>query len=125
MERRKTAVAGTRRVYYPRHVYAYHMVGTISGVVTGANGGGVTGALVRLAKPGGRRIKNPHARHTTSTNGGGTFSMHMVRAGSYRVVASRSGAGKGHSPVSIHSGGIHRVDIKLGGAKPKKPKRRR
>jgi hypothetical protein len=49
----------------------------------------------------------------------------MVKAGRYRVVASRSGAGRGHAGVAVHSAGIHRADIKLGGAKPKKPKRRK
>ena len=104
-----------------RHVSVVRrFAGHVSGTVRDAKGSYVGGASVRLAKPKGRRIRNPHLRHSTVTDAGGGYTMHAVRAGSYRVVASKSGLGKGHSPLSIRSSGLHRVDVKLSGGKVKK-----
>jgi hypothetical protein len=111
-----------------RRVHArvvHRFSGNVSGVVRDAKGQYVGGASVRLAKAGGRRIRNPHLRHSTSSDSGGGYSMHAVKAGSYRVVASKKGAGKGHSGLAIRSGGVHRVDVNLGGGKTAKKKKHR
>jgi hypothetical protein len=120
-----TARTANHRVRWPRHSASAAAGGTVTGLVVTSKGTAASGALVRLAKPGGRRIKNPHARHATVTGAAGTFSMHLVKMGRYRVVASRAGAGKGHSALAVRSTGVHRVDVKMGGVKVKKPKKRK
>jgi hypothetical protein len=112
----------TVRRFHARVVHRF--AGNVSGVVQDARGQYVGGASVALAKAGGRRIRNAHLRHSTSTDSGGGYTMHGVRAGSYRVVASKKGAGKGHSGLAIGSGGVHRVDVHLGGGKTAKKKHR-
>jgi hypothetical protein len=121
-EHGRTASPGLRRTYWSGHSHVPVQRGTITGYVSNANGP-VAAALVRLAKPGGRRIKNPHARHMTSTTSGGTFSMQMVKVGRYRVVASRAKMGRGHAQVRVLRAGVEHVNIKLGGAKKSKRKK--
>src|SRR5436190_893202 len=76
----------------------------------------VAGASVRLARPGGHPIRNPRWRRTTVTNSAGAFTMRAVHKARYRVVASRSGLGRGHAQVSARSGGTHHVSIRLAAA---------
>lgn len=106
-----------------RHVHTrvtHRASGAVVGIVRDAKGGYVSGATVRLAKAKGRPIRNARLRHTTKTDAAGTYSMRAVRAGRYRVVASKSGMGKGQHALSIHSSGTHHVDVKLGGGKRKR-----
>jgi hypothetical protein len=116
------AVGSTRTVIVRRrHANATHrFAGHVVGVVRNGRGGYVAGASVRLAKAGGRPIRNPRLRHSTRTDSAGTYSMRSVRSGSYRVVASKKGLGKGYSGLGIRSGGVHRVDVRLGGGKKKR-----
>lgn len=99
-----------------RHVSRLHRAaGTISGVVRDAKGSTVGAAKVRLAKPNGRPIRNARARHGTSTDSSGHYTMRGVKAGRYRVVAGKKGIGGGHAAVGMKAGGAHRKDVKLNG----------
>ncbi|HEY7119044.1 MAG TPA: carboxypeptidase-like regulatory domain-containing protein [Tepidisphaeraceae bacterium] len=103
-----------------RHVATHaHRPGTITGVVHGSKGGAVAGAKVVLKRPGGHTIRNARARHTTYTSAAGAFSMRAVKAGRYRVVAAKTGAGRGRAGAAVRSGGMQRVAIKLAGATPR------
>jgi hypothetical protein len=112
----------SRRITHVSRAFA----GTVTGFVHNAKGGAVGGASVRLVSRARRhRAPNRHARHPhATTDTGGTFSIHFVHPGNYRVVASKKGAGSGHHPATVRSGGMHKVDIKLNAPKAKKPKKK-
>ena len=106
-----------------KHYRAVKLTSHISGVVHDAKGAPVHGATVRLAKGNGKKIRNRHARHTTVSTSGGSYSMRGVKGGRYRVVASKSGSGKGHRGLVVKTGAGYHVDVKIAAGKPKRHKR--
>jgi hypothetical protein len=97
---------------------------SLSGTIRDAKGSAASGVSVKLAKANGKKIRNARARHTTTTSSGGTYTMRAVKAGRYRVVASKTGAGSGHKGVGIKAGKSHHADVKLSTGKPKKHRKK-
>ena len=116
-------VSRSRRV---AHIHHRHRAGGVGGHVRSAGGEPVAGATVSIARSGhARRGRNRHihAGHSTVTDGSGHFAMRGIRAGSHRVVASKSGVGKGGKAVHIRGGAVRTgVEIKLAGASHKHKK---
>jgi hypothetical protein len=118
---RTTIVRATphhRVVAHPRHVVR-HLTGSVSGYVTSGEGA-VRGARVCLRGAKGHKFRSAARRHVVYTDAGGSFVMRRVRTGSYRVFASKSGVGSGHTQLAMHTSGMHRVEVHLGGAKKHK-----
>jgi len=106
-----------------KHYRAVKLTSHISGVVHDAKGYPVHGATVRLAKGNGKKIRNRHARHTTVSTSAGSYSMRGVKGGRYRVVASKTGSGRGHKGLVIKTASGYHVDLKIAAGKPKKHKK--
>jgi hypothetical protein len=105
-------VTRSRRVAHARH----HRPGGVGGHVRTAGGEPVMGALVSIAKSGHSRgaiNRHVHIALRTITDSSGHFLMRGVRAGSHRVVATKSGVGKAGKSVHIRAGAVRSVEIKL------------
>jgi hypothetical protein len=117
-------VTRSRRVAHIHH--GRHRTGGVGGHVRSAEGEPVAGAAVSIARSGhGHRGRNRHihAGHSTVTDSSGHFVMRGIRAGSHRVVASKSGVGKGGKAVHIRGGVVRTgMEIKLASASHKHKK---
>jgi hypothetical protein len=117
-------VSRSRRVAHAHH--GHHRAGGVGGHVRSAAGEPVAGAAVSIARSGhGHRGRNRHihAGHSTVTDGSGHFVMRGIRAGSHRVIASKSGVGKGGKAVHIRGGVVRTgMEIKLASASHKHKK---
>jgi hypothetical protein len=117
----------TRRPLRSHPCHRHHLTRTqyFGGVVTGeihdGRGAGVTGAYVQLAKWRGGRLR--HNYRSTISGVLGHYTLAGVRSGHYRVVASRTGVGKGSTRFAIQHGVKH-VNVKLGSGGGKKRKKR-
>jgi hypothetical protein len=117
-------VTRARRVAHAHH--GNHRAGGVGGHVRSTGGEPVAGAAVSIARSGhGHRGRNRHihAGHSTVTDSSGHFVMRGIRAGSHRVVASKSGVGKGGKAVHIRGGVVRTgMEIKLASASHKHKK---
>jgi hypothetical protein len=105
-------VTRSRRVAHARH----HRPGGVGGHVRTAGGEPVVGARVTIGKSGHARSainRHVHISHATITDSSGHFAMRGMRAGSHRVVASKTGVGKAGKLVHIRSGAMRSVELKL------------
>jgi hypothetical protein len=116
--------AATKGSKHRKHHPPRHPTSTISGFVHSASGSGASGVSVRLAKANGKKIRNARARHTTTSRINGGYIMHAVKAGRYRVVASKVGAGSGHKVLTVKAHHVHHADVKLAVSKPKKHRKK-
>lgn len=101
---RKHVTLLSRRVYHwdaARWIMFHRGYGRVEGVVTDTTGHAMAAARVLLKKPGGRMFVVVSRRHSGLTAGDGSFVMHRVRAGTYRVVAA---VGKARAFVKFHLG---------------------
>jgi hypothetical protein len=115
-------VTRSRRVAHARH----HRPGGVGGHVRTASGEPVMGARVTVGKSGHARgaiNRHVHISHATITDSSGHFLMRGMRAGSHRVVASKTGVGKAGKLVHIRSGATRSVEIKLAAGTSHKHKR--
>jgi hypothetical protein len=105
------------RVWHRRWDYHSWMVihrglGTIRGFVHAAEGEGLQGIRLALRHPGGRYFSRVSMRHITYSSAGGNFVMVGVRAGKYRIIASRAKL-HGHSQIAVHPGSVSNVGIRV------------
>jgi hypothetical protein len=114
-----TAVARLTTHSWASHfdAHAYHVAnsgtGTISGVVRNASGQPLANARVALRKPGGRLFAHPQLKHVTHTASDGSFVMHDVRPGEYRVFAEVSRKKHAFVKDKVSPGQLLRVAIKI------------
>ena len=112
-----------RRVAHARH----HRPGGVSGHVRTASGEPVVGAIVKIGKSGHARSainRHVHISHTTATDTSGHFVIRGIRAGSHRVMAAKTGVGKGGKTVHVRAGSMRTgIEIKLGATTSHKHKR--
>lgn len=106
-------VTRSRRVAHARH----HRPGGVGGHVRTASGDPVVGAIVRIGKSGHSRgaiNRHVHISHTTATDPSGHFLIRGIRAGSHRVMAAKTGVGKGGKTVHVRAGAMRTgLEIKL------------
>jgi hypothetical protein len=115
-------VTRSRRVAHARH----HRPGGVGGHVRSASGEPVVGAIVSVGKSGHSRAainRHVHISHKTTTDSSGHFAMRGIRAGSHRVMASKTGIGKGGKSVHVRPGAMRSIEIKLGTTTSHKHKR--
>ncbi len=98
--------------YYHPWIAVHRGLGTIRGFVHSSSGAPMQGVHVVLRKPGGRIFVRYAMKHITSTDAGGNFVMAGVRAGGYRVLASR-GRAKGHVQVGVQPGSVATVSVRI------------
>jgi hypothetical protein len=109
-------VTRARRLAHVAHVH--HRRGGVMGHVYsgGEPVAGATVAVARAAHAHTRHGKNRHLRaaHSTVTDNAGHFVMRGIAAGGHRLVASKSGVGRGGKAVHIKGGQTRfGVQIKL------------
>jgi hypothetical protein len=109
----KKSVTRARRV-------VSHKSGSIRGTVAASGEQSTTGARVALQGPKGKKFRKPGLRHVTYVNSSGGFLMRNVKAGSYRVVATKSGVGSGHAQVGLKAGATQHVHVQLASASKKR-----
>ena len=116
-------ITRSRRVAHRRH----HRPGGVGGHVRTASGEPVAGAIVKIGKSGhGRSAINRHAHisHTTATDPSGHFLIRGIRAGSHRIMAAKTGVGKGGKTVHVRAGAVRTgLEIKLASTTLHKHKR--
>ena len=115
-------VTRSRRRAHAGHVH--HRRGGVMGHVYAA-GEPVAGATVAVAHSARARNRHLRATHSTVTDTAGHFVMRGIAAGPHRLVASKSGVGRGAKAVHIRGGQTRfGVQIKLAATHHKHKKHR-
>jgi len=119
----------TRARRLARVAHVHHRRGGVMGHVYAAGEpvAGATVAVARATHAHARHGKNRHLRaaHSTVTDAAGHFVMRGIAAGGHRLVASKSGVGRGSKAVHIKGGQTRfGVQIKLAATHHKHKKHR-